>query len=207
LESIPFPPLIGKSSFLLIVFFKFLILSLLFLSDCSLMADLGEQQVVLDFSHWKSSVISAFPKHVKDKYDAIQVPGHSALVSGFSVVVVVVVVVGGTVGTGGLPNGFGFLDGGGLLLPPPPPPRSPPKRAGPKALTSPPSPPPGAAGAGEFDTLGGAAPPPEFNKVPSTGSKAPIAPASLFPVAALRRAGAALKRADVKSGPPPLAGL
>jgi hypothetical protein len=48
------------------------------------------------------SVISALPKHVNERYEAIQVPGHSGLASGLSVVVVVVVITGGLVGTGGL---------------------------------------------------------------------------------------------------------
>lgn len=58
------------------------------------------------FGHLKSSVVCALPKQVKDRYGAIQVPGHSGLSSGFSVglgvVVVVVVVVGCLVGGGGL---------------------------------------------------------------------------------------------------------
>jgi len=55
---------------------------------------LGEQQVVLDFSHLKMSVISALPKHVKDKYEAMHVPGQSGRRSAGSVV------VGGSVGAG-----------------------------------------------------------------------------------------------------------
>jgi len=50
--------------------------------------------VVLDFSHLKMSVISALPKHVKDKYEAMHVPGQSGRRSAGSVV------VGGSVGAG-----------------------------------------------------------------------------------------------------------
>ena len=103
--------------------------------------------------------------------------------------------VGGAVGLGGLLNGLGFLEGG-LLLFPPPPPKKVPKRPGNTALASPPSPPPPPPP--PPPTLGGAEapppPPPAFNKVPRTGNKAPKAPASLFPVAALKEAAKSLPK-------------
>ena len=70
-------------------------------SFSSFTADFGEQQMVFLFAQPNNSEVSAFPKHVNERYGAMQVPGHSGRGSAFSVVVVVVVVVGGARVTGG----------------------------------------------------------------------------------------------------------
>jgi hypothetical protein len=57
--------------------------------------------MVFLFAQPNNSVVSALPKHVKERYGAMHVPGQSGRGSAFSVVVVVVVVVGGALVTGG----------------------------------------------------------------------------------------------------------
>ena len=96
-----------------------LLLSLASRSFSSFTADFGEQQMVFLFAQPNNSVVSALPKQVKERYGAMQVPGHSGRGSAFSVVVVVVVVVGGALVTGGDRVACGRKDccgGGGVLL-------------------------------------------------------------------------------------------
>merc|ERR1719275_96581 len=64
-------------------------------SFSSFTADFGEQQIVFLFAEPNNSVVSALPKHVKERYGAMHVPGQSGRGSAFSVV------VGGALVTGG----------------------------------------------------------------------------------------------------------
>ena len=118
-------------------------------------------------------------------------------------VVVVVVVVGGLVGGEGGKNPLlGFRGGDGRLGAPAP--KIDPKRG--RTDPTKPAPPPPPWG-GRF--CGGPPPPPAPPRTaPRTGkSAAAVVPASEFPVAALRMAGAALNRSEDKSPPPPPEGL